>query len=274
MKAKKYINGLFLNAVTLCISLVFLVPLLVVLLNSFKTQAESNTMTLKLPTEWVFSNFSVVIERGKLFETFFNSLLYASVGGVLIVILVSAAGFVLARNADRLNKFIYFFIILGIAMPINNVTLMKVMKLTHLVNTQAGIILLYTAINIPISLFIVYGFIHNLPVEVDEAGILDGCNARQLLMYVGMPMLKPVMVTIFVLNFMGIWNDFTMPLYYLNSSKKWPMTLAVYNFFGMYENQWNMVCADITLTILPVLIIFVLAQKYIVGGVSAGAVKG
>lgn len=82
------------------------------------------------------------------------------------------------------------------------------------------------------------------------------------------------MSTLFVLNFMAVWNDFTMPLYYLNNSRKWPMTLAVYNFFGAYENSWNLVSADIVLTLLPVLLIFILGQKYIVGGVSAGAVKG
>ncbi|MDR1616056.1 MAG: carbohydrate ABC transporter permease [Syntrophomonadaceae bacterium] len=274
MRARKLTAGILINAVTCCVSLVFILPLLVVLLNAFKSKAESNTMTLKLPAEWMFENFQTVVERGKLFLSFFNSLFYAGTGAVLIVFLIGAAGFVLARNRSGIHRFVYYFIILGIALPINNVTLMKIMKLLGLVNTQAGIILIYTAINLPISLFIVFGFIRNIPVEVDEAAIIDGCTARQLLLKIGLPLLSPVMVTIFVLNFMAIWNDFTMPLYYLNNSGKWPMTLAVYNFFGIFENQWNLVCADITLTILPVLIIFVLAQKYIVGGVSAGAVKG
>lgn len=274
MRAKKIVISIILNLLTLCISLTFILPLLVVVLNSFKNKAESNTMTLKLPTEWLFENFTVVIERGKLVMSFLNSFLYASVGAILIIFIIAAAGFVLARNRSKINKFIYYFMILGIALPINNVTLMQVMKFTNLVNTQIGIILIYVSINLPISLFIVYGFIRNIPVEIDEAAIIDGCSSRQLLFKIGIPLLSPVMVTIFVLNFMGIWNDFTMPLYYLNNSAKWPMTLAVYNFFGIFENQWNLVCADITLTILPVLIIFVLAQKYIVGGVSAGAVKG
>lgn len=274
MRFKKITVSILLNSATICISLIFILPLLVVLLNSFKNKAESNTMTLKLPTEWVFENFQIVIERGKLLLSFINSLLYASSGAILIVFIISAAGFVLARNRSKINKFIYYFMILGIALPINNVTLMKIMKITDLVNTQIGIILIYVSVNLPISLFIVYGFIRNLPIEIDEAAIIDGCNSRQLLFKIGLPLLSPVMVTIFVLNFMGIWNDFTMPLYYLNNSNKWPMTLAVYNFFGIFENQWNMVCADITLTILPVLILFVLAQRFIVGGVSAGAVKG
>lgn len=273
MKRKNLYKSILLNLITLITSLIFILPLLVVWLNSFKTKAESNTMTLKLPKEWVFENFRIVIERGKLIPSFFNSMLYATAAALLIVVLISAAGFVLARNRSKINRFLYYFILLGIAMPINNVTLMKVMKLTHLVNTRPGMILIYTAINIPISLFIVYGFIGNIPVEIDEAAIIDGCSAKDLLLRIGFPLLSPVMVTIFVLNFMGVWNDFTMPLYYLNSSEKWPMTLAVYNFFGIFENQWNLVCADITLTMLPVLIIFVAAQKYIVGGVSAGAVK-
>ncbi|HWT73243.1 MAG TPA: carbohydrate ABC transporter permease [Mobilitalea sp.] len=274
MLFKKIINSIIINGITLFVSLVFILPLLVVLLNSFKNKAESNTMTLRLPAKWIIENYQIVIERGKLFLSFFNSMLYASVGSIIIVLIISAAAFVLARNRSKLNNFIYYFMILGIALPINNVTLMKIMKITDLINTQRGIILIYISINLPISLFIVYGFIRNLPVEIDEAAIIDGCSPRQLLLKIGYPLLSPVMVTVFVLNFMAIWNDFTMPLYFLNNSSKWPMTLAVYNFFGIFENQWNLVCADIMLTMLPVLIIFILAQKYIVGGVSAGAVKG
>ena len=159
-------------------------------------------------------------------------------------------------------------------MPINNVSLMKVMQALHLINTRGGIILLYAAINIPLSLFLAYGFIDTIPREIDEAAVIDGCTPWQLFTQVIAPLLKPIVSTLFVLDFMAIWNDFTMPLYYLNNSQKWPMTLAVYNFFGAFQNSWNLVAADIMLTLLPVLIVFVLEQKYIVGGVSAGAVKG
>ena len=190
MKRKKVYMGILLNVITVIISLIFLIPLLVVFLNSFKNKAESNTMTLHLPNEWVFENFQVVIERGKLIQSFFNSFFYAVAGSLLIVLLISAAGFVLARNRSRINRFLYYFLILGIAMPINNVTLMKVMKLTHLINTRMGMILIYAAINIPISLFIIYGFVGNIPVEIDEAAIIDGCDAKNLLVRIGFPLLK------------------------------------------------------------------------------------
>ena len=262
------------NIVAIFISLVVLIPLVVLLLNSFKTSAEADKMTLSLPTEWVFENYSIVVEQGKLISSFFNGLLYAAGSVVIIVAVVSLAAFVISRNMKGINRFLYYFIISGIAMPINNVSLMKVMQALHLINTRGGVILLYAAINIPLSLFLAYGFIDTIPREIDEAAVIDGCTPWQLFTQVIAPLLKPIVSTLFVLDFMAIWNDFTMPLYYLNNSQKWPMTLAVYNFFGAFQNSWNLVAADIMLTLLPVLIVFVLGQKYIVGGVSAGAVKG
>ena len=159
-------------------------------------------------------------------------------------------------------------------MPLNNVALMKIMKGLSLVNTRYGLIFLYAAINIPLALFLMFGFIETVPREIDEAAVIDGASAGQLFIRVILPLIKPVIVTVGILNFMSIWNDFSMPLYFMNNSDKWPMTLAVYNFFGQFEQSWNLVSADIVLTAFPVLIIFIFGQKYIVGGVSTGAVKG
>ncbi len=274
MRIRKQLTTWILNLTAVLLSLIFIVPMVVIFLNSFKSPAESNTMSMRLPAEWMFENYAVVMERGKVVASFLNSLCYAGCSAVLIVILVAMAAFVLSRNRSRIHRFMYYFIILGIAMPVSNVPLMKVMKSLHLINTRPGIILLYAAINIPISLFIVYGFVASVEKEIDEAAIIDGCTPFQLFYKVIIHLLKPALVTIFVLNVMGVWNDFTMPLYYLNNTGKWPMTLAVYNFFGMYERQYNLVCADIVLTMFPVLLIFILGQKYIVGGISTGAVKG
>lgn len=271
---KKSFGSIIANIVSVFISLLVLIPIVVLFLNSFKTQGESNKMSLSLPKKWVFENYKTVIEQGKLISSFFNSLLYATCSVLIIVILVAAAAFVIARNRKGINNFIYYFILSGIAIPINNVALMKVLQVLHLVNTRVGIILVYAAINIPLSLFLSYGFISTIPREIDEAAVIDGCGPIRLFTKIILPLLKPIISTLFVLNFMAVWNDFTMPLYYLNNSAKWPMTLAVYNFFGAFENSWNLVSADIILTLLPVLIVFILGQKYIVGGVSAGSVKG
>lgn len=273
-KTGKTIGHIIGNLVTILISLIVIIPLVVLFLNSFKTSGEANRMTLSLPTQWMFENYAKVIEQGKLFSSFLNGLLYATCSVIIVVVVVSAAAFVISRNQKGMNRFLYYFIISGIAMPINNVALMKVMQAFHLMNTRIGIILLYAAINIPLSLFLAYGFIGTIPREIDEAAVIDGCKPHQLFIRVIAPLLKPIVSTLFVLDFMAVWNDFTMPLYYLNNSRKWPMTLAVYNFFGAFENSWNLVAADIMLTLAPVLLVFIIGQKYIVGGVSAGSVKG
>ncbi|RKD32876.1 carbohydrate ABC transporter permease [Lacrimispora algidixylanolytica] len=273
-KTGKIIGRILGNVVAMLISLIVIIPLVVLFLNSFKTSGEANRMTLSLPKEWMFENYQTVIEQGKLLSSFFNGLLYAVFSVLIVVIVVSAAAFVISRNPKGINRFLYYFIISGIALPINNVALMKVLQALHLVNTQIGIILLYAAINIPLSLFLAYGFIGTIPREIDEAAVIDGCKPSQLFLRVIAPLLRPIVSTLFVLDFMSVWNDFTMPLYYLNNSRKWPMTLAVYNFFGAFEYSWNLVAADIILTLAPVLLVFIIGQKYIVGGVSAGSVKG
>jgi len=164
--------------------------------------------------------------------------------------------------------------VLGITMPVNYVALTKVMMFLTLNNTRLGIVLLYTAMQLPFSVFLIHGFVAKLPAELDEAAVIDGCSPVRLFVSVILPLLKPAIATVIVLTFLNTWNEFVSPLYFLSSSSKWPMTLSVYNFFGMYFKDWNLVCADILLTSLPVILVYLLGQKYIVSGMTAGAVKG
>ena len=201
-------------------------------------------------------------------------MLYAVTATLIGVTLSAMAAYVLSRNRTRFNRGIYLFIIMGIAIPTNFVTLTKVMQVTQLINTQWGIIVLYSAAQIPLNVFLFYAFIQSLPRELDEAAILDGCSPLRLFFSVIYPLLTPVLVTASVLNLLAIWNEFLLPLYYLNRSANWPMTLAIYNFFGQFQSDWSLVSADIVLTILPVILIYLLAQRFILSGLTTGAVKG
>ena len=200
MRSRGRITALILNLTAIILSLIFIIPMVVIFINSFKSPAESNTMSMRLPTEWMFENYSVVVERGKVFASFLNSFCYAACSAILIVVLVAMAAFVLSRNRSGINRFIYYFIILGIAMPVSNVPLMKVMKALHIINTRPGIILLYAAINIPISLFIVYGFVASIHKEIDEAAIIDGATLLQRIRYVDLPAIVPTAVIMLILE--------------------------------------------------------------------------
>ena len=274
MKMKKRLRSLGVNLVAWVLSLILLVPMIMILLNSVKTSLAASDMSLALPLDGLhFENYRLVIEKGKLGVTFFNSLLYSSGSMLLCVVLSMLSAYVLSRNRRKLHRFIYMFIVLGITMPINFVSLMKVMQITQLQNTRFGIILLYTAIQLPFNVFLIYSFVGKIPRDIDEAAVIDGCSPIRLFASVIFPLLKPVLVTVMVLTFLNTWNEFVLPLYFLGSSTMWPMNLAVYNFFGMYATNWNLVSADIVLTCLPVVIVYILGQKHIVAGMTAGAVK-
>jgi raffinose/stachyose/melibiose transport system permease protein len=262
------------NLLAILISLGMFVPIYLLFVNSLKDDVQSRAMGAELPTSIHLENYLTVIEQGKLGLAFANSMLYATGATIIVVVFSTTAAFVLSRNRSPRNRFLYFFIAVGIAMPINYVTLTKVMQATHLINTVVGIMTLYAATKIPFAVFLLYAFIESIPKEIDEAAIIDGCNPPMLFFTIIFPLLTPAWVTTAILSFLDFWSEFILPLYFLQSSAKWPMTLAVYNFFGMFETRWNLVSADIVLTILPVVVVYLLGQRYIISGMTSGAVKG
>lgn len=271
---KKTLKKISAHSVAILTSLIMFIPIYLVTVNALKDKVEASSMSLNFPTQLHWENFVTVIEKGKLAQAFGNSLLYATAATLLGIALSAAAAYVLSRNRTKFNRFLYFLIIMGIAVPLNFVTLTKVMQVTHLINSQIGIIILYAATQIPFSVFVMYAFVDTIPRELDEAAIIDGCNPLQLFTLIIIPMLTPALVTTAILSFLGVWSEFLLPLYFLNSSDKWPMTLAIYSFFGQFEADWSLVSADIVLTILPVILIYLLGQRYIISGMTSGAVKG
>ena len=273
-RKREKLQSMLKQLLCLLLSLIVLAPLYLVVINSFKTKAESARMNLKLPTQWVFTNYADVIKKAKLMTGFGNSLLYAFAATTLGVLLCAMAAFVLSRKRTKLNNFIYYFFICGLFFPINYVTLVRVFQWMNLTNTRLGIILVFTSAMIPFCVFTIYSFVETIPRELDEAAVIDGAKPTSLFFRVVLPLLKPTVMTCFVLQFMGVWNDFLTPLYLSSKSKLFPMTMSVYQFFGKEGSNWSYVFADIVLTIIPVALVYAVGQRYIIGGVTAGAVKG
>jgi len=266
--------GVVKNVIAWALSAVMLIPLLLIVFTAFKSDDDAQSMSFTLPKQWDPSTFLTVIQQGKLADGFLNSMLYSTAGTLLTVLLAAMAAYMFSRRRTRLNNVLYMFLVMGIVLPINYVALMKVMQIFGLNNTRLGIVLLYSAIQLPFMVFLMYGFVARIPQELDEAAVIDGCGPIRLFFSIILPLMTPALVTATVLCFLNMWNEFVLPLYFLNSTDKWPMTLAVYNFFGKYETQWNLVAADVLLTSLPVVVMYLVCQKYIVGGQTAGAVKG
>lgn len=257
--------------------LIAIAPIYIVVVNSLKTANAASSMSASLPLHPQWHNFAEVNAQANLLQALWNSVLY-SFGATILAVLVSAlAAYVLARRPTRTHLIIYFVLIMGIALPTNYITLTKVMESTHLIDTQFGMILIYASQMIPFDVFLIYAFVDSVPRELDEAAFIDGCSPVHTFVRIVLPLLKPVLITCGVLNVLNVWSDFINPLYFLSNSSNWPMTLSVYNFFGtasaaLYSN-WALVAADVLMTILPVILIYVVAQRWILSGLLTGAVK-
>ena len=256
------------------LSFIVIVPFLIVVFNAFKTQPEAINMALSLPDEWHFENFATVWEDGDILHALKNSLIL-SVSSVAVTVMCSSmCAYAISRNRTRFNRLIYVFFAMGLMVPVSNVTIVKVLRVMGLYNTLPGTILVFIALIMPLSVFLYYGFIAGIPRELDEAAIVDGAGAVRIFVQVIFPLLKPATVTVIMINFLNVWNDFQIPLYTLPDPDKAVIVQKVYNFFGTYTASWNLVSVTIIYAILPILIVYLFGQKYIISGMTAGSVKG
>lgn len=256
------------------LSLAILVPLWMMIIGSLKDAREAALPSIALPSVWHFENYAIVFRKGKIGQALANSLLITSTSVILTVTLASAAALYLARVTSRVSRVIYNAFSLGLIAPLSIIPTIRLLQLLHINNTYLSVILLFSALNIPFAVFLAAGFVKTIPRELDEAAIIDGCAPTQLFGRVILPLLVPVVLTASVIVFMGVWNSFIVPLFFLNNSAKWTLPLTVYNFFGQYSRDWNLVFADLVITAVPVTLFYLAAQRYIIAGLTAGAVKG
>lgn len=274
MKKKKTISSIILTFITIAACTIILVPLMIVLFGSFKNSAQAQEFALSLPESWHFSNYSHVLVKGKIGQAFRNSMIITAAVTLIVVIAGSLSAFVTSRKETRYTKFVYYLFLVGMVAPIQIVTTYGLLQLLKLSGTFLGVIFVESALQMPWTIFTMSGFIKNVPRELDEAAFIDGATPVKTFFLVIFPLLKPIVATVIVTTAMGAWNEFMVPLYFFNSSSKWTMPLTVYNFFGQYSSDWNYVFADLVLTALPITILYLLCQKYVVAGATAGAVKG
>lgn len=274
MKKRKTTLSIVLTIVAVLTSLIILLPLLIVVLGSFKDAPEAQAFNLALPSSWHFENYLVVIEKGNMGQAFINSMIITVTVTLIVVLAGSLNAFVVSRKQSRYTKFVYYMFLLGMIAPIQIVTTYGLLQKMNLTGTFVGVICVEAALQMPWTIFTLSGFIKNVPRELDEAAYIDGASPVRMFFSIILPLLKPIMATVVVTTAMGAWNEFMVPLYFFNSASKWTMPLTVYNFFGQYSSNWNYVFADLILTAVPITILYLLCQKYVIAGATAGAVKG
>ena len=273
-KHKKHIiKTWILSIAALAVGIVFVSPLYLVFVNSVKTVREIYLSPLGLPVEISWNNFGRVMEKIDFGQALKNSLFFVVFGVAGLLVICSMAAYRLARHRTRVNKFVYLLLVSSILVPFQTVMipLIKIIASIGLYNTRIGVLLAYYGYGIPFAVFLFYGFLSSIPREIEEAALIDGGSLFQVYRCIILPLLKPICVTVAVL---WIYNDFLLPFVLISDNELRTLPLVMYTFFTAYERPWDLAMASLTMVLTPAIIMFVILQKQITGGIVSGAVKG
>lgn len=276
-KHKKHIiKTWILSIAALAVGIVFVSPLYLVFVNSVKTVREIYLSPLGLPVEISWNNFGRVMEKIDFGQALKNSLFFVVFGVAGLLVICSMAAYRLARHRTRVNKFVYLLLVSSILVPFQTVMipLIKIIASIGLYNTRIGVLLAYYGYGIPFAVFLFYGFLSSIPWEIEEAALIDGGSLFQVYRCIILPLLKPICVTVAVLDVLWIYNDFLLPFVLISDNELRTLPLVMYTFFTAYERPWDLAMASLTMVLTPAIIMFVILQKQITGGIVSGAVKG
>ena len=265
------------NIILLCGLILILFPLWLVLINSFKTLEEAGKNFFALPSRLNFDNYLELFANSNYWIFLRNSLKITVISITLILILVPSISYAIARNFNKkYYKTIYYYLLLGLFIP-SQVVLLPVTKMMSKLNmlNHGGLILLYAAFSLTQGVFLFVNYIRGLPYEIEESAQIDGCSVFQTYVKIVLPLVKPMISTLLIMDVLWIWNDFMLPLMILNRTQEiWTLPLFQYNFKTEYSFNYTMAFTAYLLAMLPMLIIYCMGQKYIVKGLTAGSVKG
>lgn len=275
-KIKSRISWTIATILAVCMAFVSITPFFFMVLNSFKEKFEMLTKgVFAFPDTFYVENYLEVV-GGKFVSFFVNSVVVLAVSLTLLLLVAAFASYPLSRFTFKLNAPIYSLIIACMSIPVH-VTLIPIFKMTRSMGLYDSIWALigpYVAIGVPISVFILTGFMKGIPKEIEESAEIDGCNKIQMFFKMILPLSKPGLSTLAIYNGVNMWNEFSFAYTLTQSAENRTLPLAVWEFRGRYSMNTPMIMAVLVLTLLPMLIMFIFAQDKLIKGMTAGAVKG
>jgi raffinose/stachyose/melibiose transport system permease protein len=258
-------------------AVVFVVPFFFIVLQAVKGSDEARDLSFALPTSWpILDNMRQVFEARDymLIIAFINSSILTVSSVALMVVLAALVAYVLQRRASRWNVAVNLFVLAGLIIPPAVVPTVWVLQNLGLFKTMAGMILIELAFGLAFCVLLFRAFIGSIPKDLDEAAIIDGAGPLRLFFKVIFPLLKPVIVTVIVVQSVFVFNDFANPLYFFPGDANATVQLTLYNFKSQYTTQYNLLFMNILLITIPPFIAYMIFQRQIVAGMTAGAVKG
>jgi raffinose/stachyose/melibiose transport system permease protein len=253
-----------------------LLPLWATFMGGFKSTGDLRTNALGLPKEWVFDNYLSIIQGSRFWQMLGNSAFIAFFTVALTLIASSMTAFTLAHLRFAGKRWIATYLTLGLTFPFATAILPVFIRVRDLglLDTLWGVILPQVAFNLSFSIVLLRGFFRELPKELFEAALIDGCSYPNIFLQIVLPLSRPIIATVGVLSLVGSWNNFLLPLVMIDRDSLYPWPLGIMQYQGQYGTEWGKVLAFVSLTILPALGFYLLAQKQIIAGLTSGAVKG
>lgn len=263
------------------LALLFLSPIYIMLVNSFKTRAELYNNALALPKSFSLQYFEAAIKKMNFLTVLGNSTFVTVMTVIFVVVLASMTAWMLVRTDNKLSKLMFMAFISTMLIPFQTLMmpLMQVMDWIRtylhipMLNTHGGLIFMNIGFHASIAVFLYHGFIKSIPIALEEAATLDGCSKFGVFWRIVFPMLKTITITVAILDVISTWNDYLLPSLTLSDKGLRTIQLSTFYFFGEFTIVWNQAMAGLTLTIIPVVIFYAIAQKYIIKGIAEGAVK-
>jgi len=256
---------------------IFIIPVYYLVVTTFKSPAEALIHPLGLPQSWSLDNYATALNTMWFGKALSNNLIISGGAVTGIVLLASMAAYSLARRRRRYTRIIFAVFLAGMMVPyqMGILSLFKLVSDLGLMNTLTGVILIEIAYGLPFSIFLLKGFIEStVPLELEEAAKIDGCSIFRTFASITLPLLTPVIATVTILNVLATWNDFITPLLFLQSRDKGVLLLEVFRNIGQFSVDWTSLFPMLFLSIAPLLIFYLILQKYIIAGMTAGSLKG
>lgn len=264
-------------AITLVVLILFMVPFYMLVVNSFKNTADFLKNPFSLPANPSLGNFATAIERMNLFKSLYNTAFITFTAVIINMIISSMAGYLFARKKWKINKLIFMAFLASMVAPFQ-VYMIPLVKIYAGVfgfsNSLLMVAYIAVGLNVPFAVFLYSGFVEGIPVELDEAALIDGCSFTKTFFSIIMPLLKPIIITVTVFVAMGVWNDFLMSSLFLTKADTKTLAISIKTFLTNHSAEYAPMMAGLLLSVLPVLIFYLIGQKYIIEGVIAGSVKG
>jgi raffinose/stachyose/melibiose transport system permease protein len=276
MRRKHFFMSIVVYFFLFILLIFWLFPFFIALLNSLKTNGELLTNVLSLPKELQFDNYVQTFEKMSYVRSLVNTFVVAIIGVTLMILFSAMAGWRLARTKTKLSKFIFGLFVFSMLVPFSSIMipLYKTTLVLNVNNSLIGLALVYVGLGVSMAIFLYHGFVKSIPIEIEESALMDGCNSFQTFVYIVIPLLKPITVTIAITNVLWIWNDFLLPLIVLSDNNKYTLLLSTNTLFGQYKSDWTAILSALILAAIPVIVFYVLFQKSILKGIADGAMKG